>query len=345
MAVFSLAMLLSADLVAAPPGLDGTLSVIAGAQLEPDEAEALEERLHRNPHDSTARMQLLGYHSSKQWTDPASAERHGELVLWMIRNDPRNPVLGMPYGHIEPHLRPQAYAQAKGAWLERIEYDPEDVVLLGHAAALVGGPSEASDHDLAISLLERARAADPHNAEWHFKLGQIYSMQGTMGVAESEEAAAAKALPYFERAYQIGGVPFGAIALISVMRAAFTAGEVDDARAYALEVLDSQDPLLGDGDARHRANVTLGRVVLAEGDHEEAGRYLLAAGRAGGSPSLSTFGPNMRLAQELLERGQRDVVLEYFELCGAFWKKDQLDEWADQVRAGEMPEFGANLVY
>ena len=204
MAAFSLALLLSANLVAAPPGLDGTLSVIAGSQLEPDAAEALEERLHQNPHDSTARMQLLGYHHRKQWTDPASAERHGELVLWLIRNDPRNPVLGMPYGHVDPHLRPQAYGEAKDAWLELLEYDPDDVVLLGHAASLVGGPSAHSDHDLAISLLERAQAADPDNAEWPFKLGQIYSMQGTMGVA-SDEAAAARALPHFERAHGLGG--------------------------------------------------------------------------------------------------------------------------------------------
>ena len=280
MAVFSLALLLLANLVGASPEIDGALSVIKGTGLDPGELEALEERLDRNPHDSTARMQLLGYHSMKQWTDPASARRHGELVLWLIRNDPRNPVLAMPYGHVDPHLSPQVYAQARDAWLEQTEQGPEDVVLLGNAAALVSSPGARSDHHLAVALLNRAEAVDPDNAEWPFKLGQLYWMEGA-GLPDA--AAAVNALPYFERAYRLAGGahgPHSALALVALMRAAFTAGKADDARAYALEILDSENPLLRDGDARHRANVTLGRVALAEGGPRGGGQ--VPAGRRPG---------------------------------------------------------------
>jgi Zn-finger nucleic acid-binding protein len=55
----------------------------------------------------------------------------------------------------------------------------------------------------------------------------------------------------------------------------------------------------------------------------------------------------MTLAKELLEKGQSEVVLQYFELCRNFWRMDRgrLDKWSAAVRRAEMPEFSANLTY
>ena len=48
--------------------------------------------------------------------------------------------------------------------------------------------------------------------------------------------------------------------------------------------------------------------------------------------------------------GQKEVVLQYFDLCAKFWKSDQqqpdggrLAKWRAQVEKGEMPDFGPNL--
>jgi hypothetical protein len=62
---------------------------------------------------------------------------------------------------------------------------------------------------------------------------------------------------------------------------------------------------------------------------------------------MNSFGPNMSLAKDLLEKGEREVVLEYFELCRKFWKlhTGRLDDWSRDVKAGRIPDFGANLVY
>ena len=101
----------------------------------------------------------------------------------------------------------------------------------------------------------------------------------------------------------------------------------------------------GGCDARHNVNVVLGRIALAEGDVGSAKEYLLAAGRVEGSAVLGSFGPNMALAKELLEHGEREAVLEYFNLCSRFWDSEELGAWADLVRAGRIPDFGGNLVY
>jgi hypothetical protein len=86
---------------------------------------------------------------------------------------------------------------------------------------------------------------------------------------------------------------------------------------------------------------------VREGRIADAKRYLLEAGKNPGSPVLGSFGPNMSLAKDLLDKGQRDVVLEYFELCRKFWKMDRgrLDQWSQEVKDGKTPDFGANLDY
>jgi hypothetical protein len=101
------------------------------------------------------------------------------------------------------------------------------------------------------------------------------------------------------------------------------------------------------GNARHHGHVGLGLVALEQGDTAAAREHLLEAGRTPGSPQLDTFGPNMALAQALLEHGERAVVLSYFDECRDFWwmQDGELDRWSAAVRAGETPDFGANLEF
>jgi len=55
----------------------------------------------------------------------------------------------------------------------------------------------------------------------------------------------------------------------------------------------------------------------------------------------------MSLAKQFLEIGGRDTVIENLDFCRKFWQVDfgKLDYWTAQVRAGEVPDFGANLTY
>ncbi|NQT11979.1 MAG: RNA polymerase subunit sigma-24, partial [Planctomycetes bacterium] len=95
------------------------------------------------------------------------------------------------------------------------------------------------------------------------------------------------------------------------------------------------------------ANLVLGRIAVQEGRIEDAKRHLIEAGKSPGSPQMNSFGPNVSLAKDLIEKGEREVVLEYFDLCRKFWElhRDRLDEWSQEVKDGKVPDFGANLVY
>jgi tetratricopeptide (TPR) repeat protein len=128
----------------------------------------------------------------------------------------------------------------------------------------------------------------------------------------------------------------------------FVAGRVQEARAHAEELmaLIPKYPAY-QGDAVQDANLVLGRVATREGRIKAAKEYLIQAGKSAGSPSMDSFGPNMTLAQDLLEKGETAAVLQYFDLCRRFWKLggEKLDQWTEDVIHGRTPDFGANLLY
>lgn len=139
-------------------------------------------------------------------------------------------------------------------------------------------------------------------------------------------------------------------ALGNVAKLSFVVGRTDDARRYASELLTLVPKFEGDwnyGNAVQDGHLVLGRIAVAEGRIDDAKRHLIEAGKSPGSPQMDSFGPNMSLAKDLLEKGERDVVLEYFELCRKFWKMgdERLVRWASEVKAGKTPDFGANLYY
>lgn len=101
------------------------------------------------------------------------------------------------------------------------------------------------------------------------------------------------------------------------------------------------------GNAIHDSHVILGRLALKQNDLAAARNELLLAGQTPGSPQLNSFGPNMSLAKELLRRGQRDVVLQYFDQCHGFWRNDfgALAKWRFLVRIHLPPDFGTHLLH
>lgn len=139
-------------------------------------------------------------------------------------------------------------------------------------------------------------------------------------------------------------------ALDKAAKESFNNGKFEDANQYATELLSSAPNYRSDwnyGNAIQDGNLVLGRLALREGRKDEAKKYLLAAGKSPGSPTMDSFGPNMSLAKDLLDKGERNIVLQYFELCRNFWKdgSSELDRWRDEVKNGKTPRFGANLVY
>ena len=131
---------------------------------------------------------------------------------------------------------------------------------------------------------------------------------------------------------------------------AFIAGDQVKAGMYAKDLLNQAESMKENwnyGNAIHKAHLVLGRIALAAGDLDEAKAQLLRAGQTPGSPQLDSFGPDMLFAKELLEKGEKDVVIRYFKLCSNFWEMDngKLAGWTTDVQNDKIPDFGPNVRY
>lgn len=139
-------------------------------------------------------------------------------------------------------------------------------------------------------------------------------------------------------------------ALTDASITSFEVGKLDNAKEYANELLKLAPSYRSDwnyGNAIHKGNIVLGRIAVSTDEIEKAKEFLLKAGDTPGSPQLDSFGPNMTLAKDLLEKSENEVVIKYLEQCKKFWEmdRDKLDFWMFQINKGKMPEFGANMLY
>jgi outer membrane lipoprotein-sorting protein len=128
--------------------------------------------------------------------------------------------------------------------------------------------------------------------------------------------------------------------LPQLAKAALDAGEIDAAERYAYDVLGSVNGIDAlDGTAVHDSHLVLGRVAMTRKEINLAMVHLAEAGKTKGGPVLDSFGPDLTLAQQLLDAGEPAAVLEYLARCETFWKpgRTQLQKWAAAIRAGERP--------
>ncbi len=154
-----------------------------GAELSPDAAQALETQLEKTPDDLAARAQLLGFYYY-QWMKPGEAaaraarRRH---ILWLIEHHPDSPVLGLAEAPIEESgnslADPEGYRMARQLWLSQLEARKSDATLRGNIAKFF----QMTDKDLALKAALEAKAIQPQNTEWDWRLGYLYGM-GVLGV-------------------------------------------------------------------------------------------------------------------------------------------------------------------
>ena len=288
-----------------------------------------------------AEIASLGSPSQRAELEKARAEQ----LRWMAQHAPTDEFACSPSAVIFEDQYPDDYVAIKSAWMTQVEAHPKDARVLADAACFM---AQARDKTKAEELAAKAHGLDPHNIEASITLAHLYDLDR---IIKPEQKA-----QFANQSLQLREQIMDALSPLEKMRQirfaaqdAFDTGDDAKAGKYAelLLQLAQQGPGHNDGDAIHWGNLVLGRIALRQGNLEEAKTRLLAAGNTPGSPVLGSFGPNMALAKELLEKQQTEVVLQYFDECEKFWtaKMSALSEWRETVRQGGIPNFGGNLVY
>jgi tetratricopeptide (TPR) repeat protein len=135
--------------------------------------------------------------------------------------------------------------------------------------------------------------------------------------------------------------------------AAYAAKQTEKAEAFAKELIEDGQllktrpggNLFFYGQSVIVGDTVLGHLAFDANNIEKAKEYLLKAGDVPSSPLLNLIDPGMSLAKLLIEKGERETAIRYFDECMQFWTKDEgrLQMWKEAVAAGHMPYFGNSL--
>jgi hypothetical protein len=345
-----------------------------GASLPAADAEALERGLEQRPDDFTARARLVGYYEARTRAAlgttfrtrrglaltlmPEDIFRHEALArhaLWLAAHAPRSALAAHPL--LQFSMNDPAYAELSSTWRRQVGTAAADSTVFANAITFFWWSNEI----FADELLSQAEALFPGDERWSSfrrrrraqELEVAVRLQPLLRPRSPIEGSSAPGkgespetrLDEMDRLLREEDPQSEWVPRLREIAGelAFTLGRLDKARAYAGEMIARAGaPDHGD-DAVHNGHLLLGRIALREGDTARASAHLILAGQAGATGLLPVFGPDMRLAAELVASGDREGVIRYLSLCRAFWLNGQLDDWIAQLRAGEIPDFSRNL--
>jgi tetratricopeptide (TPR) repeat protein len=313
-----------------PESVRSILLLYSGKSLLKSKADELEADLRKDPEKIDNRLMLIGYYTWNGRGSPDRLRLRGH-VLWMVENHPEHASTA------EPSLRdlpddPEGNLQILQLWNKNLQSRGDDLAVLKNAEKFFFGkdPGEADD------LIHRISEREPNNREWPSELAQLYRMFGIPG--ENIENHGDRALEEYRRVLELTKNPAAREALSGEMaEAAFKIGDFPAAAELAKIYLESSDR-----PAVQRANTILGRVALRDGDVDRARQYLLDSAGPRAARDIGMSGPTLVLAKELIERGEREAVLQYLEDCLQLWPRGEsaLRIWIADIRNGKTPKFG-----
>lgn len=311
---------------------------LQGSGISVTEANQLEQHLQTHPNDVEARARLIGYYGQRRLDSSSARKARYKHIMWFIQNRPHDAFAGTGFCDMDPVIDGDAYYRARDLWLQQVNKHPKNVQVLANACAFL----TLNDRPKAIELAKRIQSMQPNEPQHALRLAHLYMLDARSIWGKTSRYLDAvhvleAALPHAKTAYQ--RIPL----LAPLADAAQRAGAQQKAERYAQELLQlvsaQSKP---DADGIHTAHTVLGKVALHRGDIEAAKKHLLDSACVSGSPVLSSFGPDFTLAKALLQRGERQTVLEYLNLCERFWQygRDRLAEYRRTIEKGGIPDFG-----
>ena len=326
---------------------DITKFTIQGNDLTAEEVNTLEGQLVHEPNDLVSRAKLLGFYSFARINSEQAKNSYQRHALWIIENKPETEIASGGFTSFNPIIDGEAFFQARKLWLQQVDKNPDNAAIIGNAATFF----LIHDSNKAEQLFKKAQSLEPKNPKWSQALAHLYELSSFNRTPSEQSVNAQKALEEMEKSLALVPSEIQKFYMLDdLAKFAYEAGYLNKAESYAKEILLLAPKYPKDwnyGNAIHHSNIILGRIALTKGDIEAAKNHLIEAGKTPGSPQLNSFGPNMTLAKELLDKNEIQVVLSYFELCGKFWKNGEkkLQEWSALIKGGQTPDFGANLKY
>jgi hypothetical protein len=320
----------------------------------------LETKLKQNPADVSARIRLLRALSpfGEERETPARVQARIEHRRWFVENRPET-LDSQIYGWRLPddEKSSEEYKILKAAWFRQIEARGNEPLVRLNAARFF----DSVEPEIAEKLLLEGERIAPENYEFSLKLFELYGSRAQLTEAknaasgETRKSNLTKAFQHGSRAWQLlkkerskQRTRERAGLLPRLSKTAFDIEKLTEAKMMATEfLLDFGDDADNANyvEAAHIGNVALGRIAVAENDLARAKEHLLRAARAPLRAPNAYLEPDLDLARELFQKGEKQTVVEYLQLCEGFKTHDDgerlkaLRRWQNEIKAGKTPNF------
>lgn len=265
----------------------------------------------------------------RAWGPNGDSDEHLALVAWFLERFPDDCVLAS----YAPDLR----AGRNAALLARLRALAAAPDAPAGVLANLGGWCAVACRSESLVAYQRLQEREPDEPKWLDREAHLHLLDAD-GLALTDprlQASAALATEALAEALELVD-GFDEPLLTTGMRAAGLAGDAAHAEAWA-EQLFAKASTPASEHLRWAAHEGLGFLALHQGDAEGAIAELLQMSTLTPGPVETSFGPSLRLANEVLRRGHRAPVIQYLERVGAFWRPDGVADLVARLRAGETP--------
>ncbi len=313
-----------------PESVKSILVMYLARSMSKAKAAELEANIKKTPDRMEDRLSLIGYYNWNEQT-PVERLRLRSHVLWVIENHPEHAAAA------ESSLRdllddPEGNVQILELWNRNLQLrgNEEDVLKNAEKFFFSKDPAQAE------ALLHRLFEKDPNNPQWAAELAKLYSLFGVPGLPTNDPEE--RALEAYKRVLDLTRNPTARQSLAGDMAdAEFKSGDLAAAARLAEIHLQGTDR-----SAVQRAHTILGRVALRSGNMAGARQHLLDSANPESARYIAAFSPILILAKELLEKGEREIVVKYLENCLPLWPRGEsvLQIWIADIRNGRTPDFG-----
>lgn len=310
-----------------------------GAKLSATQAEELEAAVTRDPDDLSSRVRLVGWLQTSEVFDHRKRLRLIDHLLWLIEHKyDEGPDF---WSHLNSGLLmsgKEDQERAIAIWKRHLVAAPGSTPLLESASDFL----RFSDPEYSLKLCEQAARISPRDPLWSQKIAYAHLLRTNTRDRELQYSAASSALKYYEQA--IGLTREDAEAYSNLHRyaaeAAWLVDRNDKATRWANLLL--KNARAGEwwyNNARHEGYTVLGLVALDEGKLDAAGKSLMLSVDID-TKGTGIFAPSLALAAALLDRGQKDIVIEYLESLREQTKygRERFGKMIAEIHAGGAPE-------
>jgi hypothetical protein len=181
-------------------------------------------------------------------------------------------------------------------------------------------------------------------SDWFWSWGVLAAIVGVIALFE----ALRKTQRMHSRNWAVAGIALAVVLLFGSYGIMADPWKTQFNTDYAAKLLrehgQSGDP--ENGYAVYTGNLILSQSALDNNDNAAAAKYLLLAATSSGVGNVADSGPDITVARVLLQRGDKETVIEYLRRCHNLWPKGAplLDRWQTQIRNGRTPNFNNRTI-